>query len=327
MEQAWPPPHEMTAMAGLLKRVRPNSRAAALARSILAFNKDTPESIDAEIAPLVKVGKYSWRERRAAVWSLGLAELTEVQTRQAGIALARVVQQGLPISDSRTGYPIMWSFLAAIPAALILDILKWPGWNSFWVLWFGLTIGVTVLFSGFLLPFSIVLDDKLHGVTREMAITALVRLDQPWSLATFAWAMFNGPAHSRAAAEEALVETLPLISSEQFGQHDPALVPLLCRILRTDKEHLQRPVVQALAKIGTGRAVEPLEQLAKHCSAEVRAEIDLAVPILRERKRKEEDPERLLRASRPSADEELLRAHYGRSTVPDEQLLRPGDQA
>src|SRR5437899_2768260 len=105
---------EKLEIARLLRRIRPSSPIVPLANSIISGRKEPPESIDAEVAALTHSGKFRWRERRVAAWSLGWTNLAKKQSELSETILTHVIRNGLPIGVERVVRPVICSMAVSI---------------------------------------------------------------------------------------------------------------------------------------------------------------------------------------------------------------------
>lgn len=129
----------------------------------------------------------------------------------------------------------------------------------------------------------------------------------------------------REAATQALPEMLAALTPEHYGQLPAGTTPALCRVLYHPDNRLVALVLDALGKVGDGRAVAPVEQMMRRGrTPELRAEAERILPMLQERKRQEEAHSSLLRPSSVPEDtpEVLLRPATAQSCVEPETLLR-----
>src|SRR5258708_3312223 len=104
------------AITRLLRRIHDSSPIIPLANSIISGRKEPPESIDAELAALTHRGKFSWRERRIAAWSLGWANLDKKHVEPSEAVLTHVVRSGLPLGVDRVVRPVICSLAVSISA-------------------------------------------------------------------------------------------------------------------------------------------------------------------------------------------------------------------
>ena len=316
---------EAPAIEKLLKRLKPQSPIAALARSILAGESQHAEYFEPAVAALTHTGKFSWRDRRVAAWALGRANLGAEQAGRAASALAYIIKRPAPDLEKRWLRPMPLTLAIATPTALALILALQGVKEHFIPLWLAMSLVLTLLMSIILVPAHLTLDDRRISDSRSVAIAALSRLHNPFSVTVFVEAALDQDKQVQTSASKALQETLPLLTEEQYGNHDRDLVPLLCRLLRPASEKWHLLVVTALAMVGDGRAIEPLERLERHCSTEVRMAISETLPVLYERRKREQDSQRLLRASQPSDGGVLLRPLEGQSEIETAALLRAAD--
>ncbi len=127
------------------------------------------------------------------------------------------------------------------------------------------------------------------------------------------------------ATHPALEKLLPLIQPGHYPDVSKDLTPALTRLLTEAEGNLVLELLKALQRAGNGSAVEPIERLLISSryneNSAIREAMDHALVVLRDRREKEQNAERLLRPS-DAPGENLLRP-AGAVTTPDDELLRP----
>src|SRR5262249_32296509 len=127
-------------------------------------------------------------------------------------------------------------------------------------------------------------------------------------------------APTRTAALPALRSALSTVTPEHYGRLGSACVPNLCRALEYADQSLHVEILEALEKIGDGRAVPTVRRLAQKGSPTA-ARI---LPALLARQLQENESKMLLRSASLSSatPKELLRPASETSTTEPQQLLR-----
>ena len=318
----------------------------------------TEEKFAALLSRLRNPDPAAWRERMLCAWLLGHAPLTPDQKREAALELANTLQNRHAKRRERYNANLRDVSRVAIPLAAFLTILAdaqivnnswhpnpsaYPLLASIAFLLMGflvsfLSIGVFWFFLlyPFLFPFVTARNMARSNRVRGAAALALGRLRAPEGIEALSRAVLDVSPSVRAGAEPALRLSLPVLTNEHYGTLGPSAMPALCHLLDYKKERLfayhvrtERLVLQtlqALEKIGTGEAAPSVGKVAQDgWTASVRDLARQILPVLQERKRQENDPYILLRASTlPQSGETLLRA--APSALQDDaphQLLRP----
>jgi hypothetical protein len=128
----------------------------------------------------------------------------------------------------------------------------------------------------------------------------------------------------RQAAEEALARVLPALTEDYYGRLQARTVPNLCLLLDRGGS-LTLALLEALSKVGDGRAVHPVERVAAHGgTASLREAAANILPILQERYYRETSAAILLRPvqAQESESASLLRPTVDTGSVRPEQMLR-----
>src|SRR5579863_2980538 len=101
---------------------------------------------------------------------------------------------------------------------------------------------------------------------------ALGRLRAPQGIGALAAACRDRAEPVREAAVEALPSVLPTLTPAHYGTLDGQAVPNLCKLLYPFEAKWTRQILEALGKVGDGRAVEPVQRLiAERPNAAIRA--------------------------------------------------------
>lgn len=327
------------------------------------INWDLPAPLaDKKFAALLSLlrdpAPSAWRERILCAWLLGHSPLTTNQKHEAAIELGNVLQNRQVGRRERYRANLRDVARQTVPLAALLTLLAelqiassfwYPGSSihipyafytypllGFLVSFFSIGVFWYCLLYPFLFPLVTARNMARSNRVRGATALALGRLRAPEGVEALACATLDVSPHVRAIAEPALHLSLPTLVNEHYGQLGPFAVPALCHLLEHKKERLfayhvrtERLVLQilyALGKIGTGQAVPSVEKVAQDgWTAGVREAAQQILPVLQERKRQENDPHILLRASAlPQSGDHLLRAASSAlHAAAPQQLLRP----
>src|SRR5579884_585734 len=294
---------------------------------ILALLEEAP--LPAEAAEIVRAAQFSpggrWEERALAAWALGL------MPARCASHVERLCE--LPESLAPPSLRALFTTisLAAVPALLIgFDIAGKRGHPSpALTLSIALILALTPIFYPivFLLtiPLAYALQAARTNRVRALAALSLGRLRDPQSLGTLAGAAAEGSGTVRKHAISALRHLLPLLSCEHYGRIGSQAVPHLCRLLSHPRERFVLEILDALGKVGDGRAVPAVEWIAEQGETVwLQEAAQRILPVLRQRLQQESAPRTLLRAAclPDPAPESLLRPVTGVSEAENRLLLR-----
>ncbi|HLK57208.1 MAG TPA: hypothetical protein VKU00_11615 [Chthonomonadaceae bacterium] len=263
-----------------------------------------------------------WREQAVAAWALGQVSLTPEQTDAAVTALVRMLWRTPSDKNSllRAGLvSVVLGLITAVFGGLIAVFARFFPTAAFMTL--------VVIVCGWVVSLTqcTQVEHNHQRVVQRFAAISLGKLPTLLSIeALIATALETGLG-LRGVARETLVRVLPELTSAYYGHLRPLTVPNLCRLLQSGGPALVKQVLIALGKVGDGRALRPVEALAKQQNGSpLRNIIEEVLPILQERKRMEDAPRNLLRASdQPFATlEVLLRPAMDTGEAQPEQLLR-----
>lgn len=277
-----------------------------------------------------------WRERMIAAWALCRATLTPQQARNIANTLLDILNDQLP-GDTREerqqGY-YRWLWYGTLPAltffVVMIFVRALPGEEN---LLFGAAMGTLLVAAASALRAVIGmarldLDDWRINRVRVAAVEGLGLLQMPETVGALAFALGDLNLRLRAAAEAALFDTLPRLTFDHYGSLDRQAVPNLCRVLSHPRQELVVRVLEALEKVGDGRALPFVQRLDDRPADTAFRELAARVlTTLQERKRLEDDRRMLLRGSTSpnAAPSLLLRSSHGSELA--EMLPRPAVQS
>ena len=262
-----------------------------------------------------------WRERLIATIALRYVPIIMPAERgSAALALGKTLKSRYA---RRAASAVVRAGLCIVIAAfsLIMNLLFVP-FPMFSVLAVCLLLASPLVF--FLSP---VWDTAVNENVQIEAIRTLNILQLVESAGALAKAAREQKCFSRGA-RQALVQLLPTLTEAHYGRLPNDVTPELCALLLDSEtpEHLITLTVEALGKVGDGRAVGPMQKFALSAPTPQLREIAANVlPILTARREQENASSTLLRhSSAPPVDAGLLlRAASGSAVTPPEQLLRP----
>lgn len=325
------------------------------------FLRQFPDSL-AEYAPLTEdaacylidklhtVRVDRWQEGVAAVWTLGRLTADDPARTEAAELLTWLIG---PRSESlaRVDRQRLVKRIGATQRNMVVGVtLAWSGAELYFggsasarqpspiEIIFTLAVGalllaVPVAVLSFVPGFP--LDVQRMSRIRSMAILTLARWRDPQHLALILRQYVEKRGRIRSAAEAALTEVLPLLNVGEHGECAADFVPNLCRALERKErqvlgytardETLEERLVEALGKVGDGRALPIIERIARRGRTRRLQELAQDVlPLVQARSRQTNDLKQLLRgATQPDpAPGTLLRPAREIST-PAGQLLRP----
>ncbi len=191
---------------------------------------------------------------------------------------------------------------------------------------------------GSLLPIGFVVNRKANNELEEIkacCATPLMQIQDTGcipSLIEVATEKYS--SSSRIASETALRHLLPLLKTEEVGIYAGSTERRLGTLMHLHDSRISKQALLALEVVGTGQSAETVERFIRRRPLQYRTDdynmirsiAERILPVLQERKSKEEAHSVLLRASENThaSAATLLRAANSASDVPAEQLLRPG---
>ena len=184
-----------------------------------------------------------------------------------------------------------------------------------------------MLASPFILIFSPIVDLAQNEEVQITATKTLGKLQAPGSVGALAQAArWTNPCAT--IAQDALTRLLPTLTEAHYGRLPKDATPELCALLLDSNIEMKLKwlILEALGKMGDGRAVEPMQKFAQSAQTpKLRELADSILPVLLARREQENAASTLLRHSSapPVAASQLLRAASASAATPPELLLRP----
>lgn len=333
-----PPPIEQTEREEVRKLARRLRRSDPVRQIAFALLTEGPEEICSAhplINALMNLSEVRWRERAVAAWALGRVSLEESQKEEVVRLLCCVAANEQMGAGKRllkrSVRAVLWTSLyGLLPFGvdqLLVHLSKFedpdslmpsPGFLYLLLTYWGLCLlALTFPFA------SLFLDYNRNLKVRKYSIRSLCRLGSPASIGTLAGLIKKPDMIVSAESETALKHLLPYLTPEHYPDYSDA-TPHLCRLLGGADWPFSLQVLEALEKIGDGRAVEVIERLTKRgLHWKVQEEAERILPLLQERQRKEKDPRRLVRAADiPEGLSTLLRPAAGNSPSEPQAFLR-----
>lgn len=291
------------------------SPIARLAQAILHGQAQHPLDIPSVVKSLEKPSSEQWKERLAACWTLAHTPQNEREREAAARWLVYVLEH-YPRLDGEQRWKrayLRTIFLCLLPM----------------VPTFGLG-AITAPFVAFplsfiVLPFSSALDKSRMNRVRAMAAQSLGRLNVAQAVYSLAGGAADRDVRVRHESIWSLLSILPLLSESHIGHLEKDTVPRLCRLLFQTgfTEAGWISLLTALGKIGDGRAVPYVERLANHgVSVGIQEEARRILPILYDRRKREQEASRLVRAAdSPEGLHQTLLRPYDSTGEADPQVL------
>lgn len=349
---------EVGTIVSRCQQLRPNSPVRRIAECLLDPSPCAPTAEEAEdlIAmlahphwqPLWSRANRRWlmkwqsaqpdyAERTVAAWSLGVLDLPAALREEAVAGLLKTVslRQRLDLRmawrDCVRG--VLWASLSALSLVTLFMILiiLLTGAD---ILYGALVISAFLAtpLAPLLASVSFVYSGDDNSFLRELALRALVSCPNAKAIDIVARACFNQEKVLRRAALLTIDGVLPCLTAQDYGRLTTKTVPRLCLILKEGMRNYLSPSVQmrildALAKVGDGRALPTLTQITRdnRTPLPIREAAAQTYALIEERMQQETERAVLLRGSsgeQSDAVTVLLRA-AAETQTPAEQLLRP----
>lgn len=298
-----------------------------------------------ETAMLLEVLENSaaprWKQRQNVILSLAKKPLPPGEKQAFSERLACILDRRLhePFSR-RTLRPFLQSLVIVLPVAICMATMlamedNRPSGMLSLVQWVGFILIMSlvqeIISFPFLLPYALAKDVKLDNRVRAVAALALGSVGDCDSLASLADALSDFNSDVRKEASRAL----PMLLSTLLKSPELSLSPLttthLCRSLFHQDTETIPLSLQAIEKGGTSQAIPYLEHLFKAFGRPDAIEVTSPqktvaeiLLVLHERKRLEEQRERLVRSSEAPPNAGLLLRPASTMEIEDTSvLLRP----
>ena len=323
-----PPPPEM--LPRLALRLPRESPLRGLLAALPAQVRKSSEMAREMVMLLRDSSGERWREQEVAARLVPLLQLDLKQRMEACAGLIELLERHHWTGESRTGPRLFWGFVALAFTGRILVELFRPGQM---VAANEVILAGCGIISAPLLHSAVRSDDAGLWQVRRASAASLGWLKVPGAVDGLAEAATGIGPTFRAYQREtlrligisALYRVLPKLKEDHFGLLKSHTVPALTRLLeRSFDEELRLIILEALGKIGDGRALAAVAYVSDNGTPTERACAARILPILRERRRKERDPRLLLRAAAESEDTRDLLLRPAESSQHDEGvLLRP----
>ena len=332
------PPAEREWANGLLKRLNRRSPVRTLITEILSGER---QELPVEFLKSVLNDRSPkmWRERALAAWALAVFPLETHQVHDATILLSDLLAGRIAHDRFAAGCGLSYAigicicFCATVATIIANQSLNggvdWMGmigtlvFVAFGCAIVGLPVGVAI--GSLVIPIYVVRDKRRLNYIRAAAAKSLSRMATPHAISALAGAAKDGDKTVRETSLESLRTHLPRVTEKHYGSLRRDTIPGLCGLLNSTERKLQLEVLEALIKVGDGRALQPVDQLYSTTQDEEVQKVCLrAIAVLTVRAENEKSAELLLRSSAAPSDQSatLLRP-AGASTEHDEaQLLR-----
>ncbi len=343
---------ERTLVAPLLRRLR---RSRFLKNCPGPLKEDTAlmqSTADYLLHTLRHTGLTKWKERLIAAWALGSLPSHHAYREEAAEHLeylVKVPHKDILVPKKKRMVKVWWAFFTAAifplaiyqlsPTAVIrFDIIGNDLDIQPVALLILMTVILSVLGSTLLaiisLPAFVALDAMRANLIRSRALLTLGRWRDARHLPVILRGYLGLSSRVSRAASIALMESLPLLTVEDFGNMPGSFGPDLCRAISIcearviihderglDLEYL---LLAAIGKVGDGRCIATVTTIADgRRTPRLQKLAESILPILRERERQRNEQSQLLRGSSspPVTSDTLLRS-AGNTVTPPDSLLR-----
>ena len=291
------PPEEAAWALGLARKLKRRDPLRRMAEEIANGDRRTLDTIEPAISAFNMRGVSKWREKALAAWVLGRAVLTPIQRRVAGEQITYL------LADRSSGFGGMWC-AAGCP-------LTWP-----------LAIIMAIVSS---------VTNSWQCNARRAAAEALGRLRDPGCLGPLISVLYEpgsaGLGGLRNAARAAFPAVVSALTPDYYGYLSGMTIHDLCKTLNHPDELIVESALDALGKAGTGQAVLPVQNVVARGSKHMKEKARAVLPILLQRRTREQASQMLLRPFTGSVSEPgtLLRPAGGTHEADVRRLLRPTD--
>lgn len=329
------PVDDADAIITQIGHLSPGTLVRRLAVTLLRGKR--PEDLQPLVGVLINPAAPNWREREVAAWTIGHAPLNEAESDSATELL-------LGVLENSNGEGVMPRFLRAIGRAGIISLAGGFGASFLLTVFYELfsrfeyghpqffemfaILTSMAFFCGmpFTLTASLWYDATRRDRVRAAAAEALGNLGAIESVGALAGAMFDRNKRVAASAAAALHKTLPLLTSNNYGEFGAESISNLGRLLKHPDSQLVGKVLDALDKVGTSHAIPYIENYMR-TGRTIRLR-DMAHEVLQRlemRARQESQRDRLVRPTTAPDDPSLFLLRPARDSGPEDSsvLLRP----
>lgn len=311
------------------KAVRAVPLRSAIERFLYSPERISDEDASTIITSTMDVSAWRWRESEVAFWALGRMPLSHERRKQAAAALAGFLKR-----DKFDGFyqvAIAW-WGGVVFVTGIIAMARGADLAMAALVAMGGACG----FAPFVWLAARLWGDLRFNQLRASSIESLGLIGSAECAEAVVAAMYETmyarervfQGSVRQAAALALPRVLASLTPDCYLRMSARFVPNLCHLLNHVKEPLQRDILNALGRMGDGRAVFAVQRfIAKTDSKPLRKTAESVLPILERRQIQETAHSTLLRASAAPDDAPnvLLRPAYGGYEDPPQQLLRPAE--
>jgi hypothetical protein len=313
-------PHERQWLLVSISRVQPSEPITPLLNRIVKEGIGPNPADTIALAPaLLDSSPSNWRMRVIVAWMLGRWKIDGEEKDSAAHTLCATMQKRkyglLETPLSRAAILAMGLSAFAMISARLAHAPQFAALAGGLALIWGLA-----LFA--LLPGYRSGDLSNQSAERRVAIAALGRLKVIESIPVLTCAAVDRDMQLNKIADRALKATLPGLTTAHYGHLSADVVPNLCQVLLGFSRADPMVILDALEKIGDGRAIHAVTQLTDYYGP-VRSRAKEVLSVLETRVREASEPYRLLRPSAPGEQGTLLRAAGAGAGEAESQLLRP----
>jgi hypothetical protein len=280
------------------------------------------------------------REKTGALWALAYAGVLTGETDVVRQALCTVLRNREANAARRALQRIGWAFVRTVSSMAALAVVgtaasqlleNASALSGLFAVGAALifVVAIVLVVVTALMPLGSVMGDWMTQMDiRTEAARALAEVATPADIPILCDANADIAGTVQTEAAGALLRLLPTLTPDDYGRLPAATTPALCRRLNDADHVLVLLTVEALGKVGDGRAVRSLDRLTRYPPSEtIRQAAQKALPIVLERQRREVAPAVLVRpAEDPSAHDDGLLRPAGSGHRPDADTLpRPVD--
>ncbi len=304
---------------------------AAIEKLLYQPTEVAEEDASIVLASILNSSAWRWRQHNLAMWTLGRMPLSSQKKQRVASALSDFVKQkGLAGFYQVALFWLLFVMTLIAVGAPVNGVEG--GWSTF-----PAVLGACVS-APFVWLTASVWGDLRFNLLRATAVETLGLIALPESAEAIAYAMYEMAYNRKGlfdrrlwrAAIAAFPQALASLTSARYLQMGASFVPNLSHLLDHLKEPLQLDILEALGKMGDGRAVIPIRRfLLRTKSVATSTTAQRILPILERRQAQETAHSTLLRASsKPNdAPNVLLRPAYGGYEDQPQSLLRPVNSA
>jgi FOG: HEAT repeat len=308
---------------GLIARLPRNSVVRRIALQVVQGR--SIEALQPLYTSLLRPRFTAWRERCVAAWALGRAPVT-AEDRDSVLQLLLDILEGGHRDSMGTRLKRGAFLTSSVWLAIFTYFSMREGGLQVWdyAQFVAVSTVIWCILGLFCIPLTVWHERYTTNRIRAAAADSLGKMGSVEAIGTLAAALRDGSPEVRSASAVALHQLLPQVTPAHYGVLGRETMQNLGRALSHPDGQLVFKVLAALENAGTSVAIPWVERSAQRGrTVRVRDVASRVLEILNQRKLRETDRDRLLRATTGNPDSDLLLRSHALTTDDPALLLQP----